>query len=79
MRKHKYLQARINAYFQSRKTPVLAKDGSHMRDENGRPLYEVTRPMTVTGLARALGFCSREEMLAQTDEKSAEAIASFGH
>lgn len=76
MRKYKYLQSKIDAYFKSRKTPVLAKDGTHLCDAGGRPLYEVTRPMTVTGLARALGFCSREEMMAQTDEKSAEAIAS---
>lgn len=76
MQKAEKIQAKIDAYFKSRKTPVRAKDGSVQTDERGEVLWEETRPLTVTGLARALGFSSREEMMAVTDKKSAEAIAS---
>ncbi|MBR6530697.1 MAG: hypothetical protein IKT43_04705 [Clostridia bacterium] len=76
MKNEKKIQAKIDAYFDSRKSPLRAKDGALLTDEAGHVLYEVTRPLTVTGLCRALGFCSREEMMAVKDEKSAEAIAS---
>ncbi len=66
----------IDAYFSSRKSPIYQKDGTPKTDEEGNVLCEITRPLTVTGLARALGFQSREEMLSCKDEKSAELIAS---
>lgn len=76
MQKAHKIRAAIDAYFASRKTPQRAKDGTLLLDEDGAPIYEITRPLTVTGLARALGFTSREEMMAVKDKKSAEAIAS---
>lgn len=76
MQRVRVIQKKINDYLESRKTPLRAKDGTLLTDEEGALLYETTRPLTVTGLARALGFSSREAMLAETDEKSAEAIAS---
>lgn len=76
MKKHEVIRQKIDAYFASRKTPLLAKDGTPVPDADGRAIYEITRPLTVTGLARALGYCSREEMLSERDKKSAEAIAS---
>ena len=76
MQKNEQIKAAIQTYFESRRTPLRAKDGTVQTDEEGRVLYEETRPLTVSGLARALGFSSREEMMATKDKKSAEAIAS---
>lgn len=76
MKKHEQIKQDIEAYFASRKTPLCAKDGTPILDEDGRMIYEITRPLTVSGLARSLGFSSREKMLSIKDKKSAEAIAS---
>ncbi len=76
MQKCEKIKEKITAYLESRKTPLRAKDGSVQTDENGKVLLEETRPLTVSGLARALGFSSREEMMAVNDKKSGEANAS---
>ena len=75
-RKAAILNEKIADYFNARKSAVLDKNKEPVLDANGDPVYEYVRPLTVTGLANALGFSSREQMLAVRDQKSAEAIAS---
>ena len=75
-KKAELIKKRIEAYFNSRKSAVLNKEKEPVLDANGQIVYEYVKPLTVTGLARALGFSSREQMLSVRDQKSAEAIAS---
>ena len=57
------IQALIDAYFESCKGEVLMVDGQPFLDKNGRPILINSRPPTVTGLALALGFHSRQTLL----------------
>ena len=57
------LRRRIDAYFNSRLTPILDKSGVPVTDEKGEMIKKITLPYTLTGLALALGCESREELL----------------
>lgn len=58
------LQAAIDAYFEDCKgTPLLDGDGAPVFDKFGAPVILGAHPPTVTGLALALGFTSRRDLL----------------
>lgn len=55
---------KIEAYFEECKGEVLFdREGRPVLDKNGEPIIYNTRPLTVTGLALALGFNSRTTLL----------------
>lgn len=58
------MQEKIDAYFESCE-PELLRDasGNPMLNKNGEPVYVGGRPMTIQGLALALGFTSRQSLL----------------
>lgn len=58
------MQEKIDAYFASCE-PELLRDasGNPMLNKNGEPVYVGGRPMTIQGLALALGFTSRQSLL----------------
>ncbi len=68
-RKPKYktpeeMQERIEAYFEECKGhPLLDEDGGAVRDKFGYPIILDAKPLTVTGLALALGFTNRLALL----------------
>ena len=57
------IQALIDEYFEGCKGEPLMVDGEPFVDKNGFPVMINTRPLTVTGLALALGFHSRQSLL----------------
>ena len=62
------LQKAINSYFQSLLRPVLVLDRETkfqvaLKDRDGNPYMEQCKPATINGLARALGFNSRQSLL----------------
>ncbi len=58
------IQEKIDAYFEECKGKVLKDDnGRPVLDKNDRPVIIGNRPMTITGLALALGFSSRQSLL----------------
>jgi hypothetical protein len=58
------MQQRIDEYFEECKgKPLLDKEGNPMFDKNGMPIMYGVRPYTITGLALALGFNSRQALL----------------
>ena len=58
------LEERIEKYFESCKGEVLKdEDGSPVLDKYGQPVIIDRRPPTITGLALALGFASRQALL----------------
>ena len=58
------LEEKIEAYFEECKGRILYDDnGMVIRDKNGFPLIIDARPPTITGLALALGFTSRQALL----------------
>ena len=58
------LQEKIDAYFEECKGELLTdKDGIPMTDKYGNELRIGVRPLTITGLALALGFNSRQALL----------------
>lgn len=60
----KEIQEKIDAYFKACEgTPYIDKDGNVMIDKNGDPVIVGIRPLTITGLALALGFNSRQSLL----------------
>ena len=60
----KEIQKKIDAYFEECKgKPLLDDDGVQMRDKYGIPIFVDVRPLTITGLALALGFTSRQALL----------------
>lgn len=64
------IQEKIDAYFEDCKGRVLKDDdGNVMTDKNGAPIIVDTRPLTVTGLALALGFTSRQALLNYQDKE----------
>lgn len=58
------MQEKIDAYFEECKGEIL-RDGDDMPilDKKGKPIRIGRRPLTVTGLALALGFNSRTSLL----------------
>lgn len=58
------IQEKIDAYFDECKGRVLTgDDGEVFRDKYGVPVFVDVRPPTITGLALALGFNSRQALL----------------
>ena len=58
------MQEKIDAYFKSCEPELLRDgDGTPMLNKNGDPVYIGGRPMTIQGLALALGFTSRQSLL----------------
>lgn len=58
------MQEKIDAYFELCKGRVLTDDeGGMIRDKYGIPIFIEVRPPTITGLALALGFTSRQALL----------------
>lgn len=58
------LQAKIDEYFNACKGEVLTDaDGNALTDKYGRPIMVNAVPPTITGLALALGFRSRQALL----------------
>ena len=58
------MQAAIDRYFEDCKgEPIIADDGFPICDKWGKPFIIHQRPPTVTGLALALGFTSRQALL----------------
>lgn len=58
------MQAVIDQYFEDCKgEPIIGDDGQPILDKYGQPFIINARPPTVTGLALALGFTSRQALL----------------
>ena len=58
------LQAAIDQYFEDCKgKPLLDDDGNAVLTKHGAPIILGAKPPTVTGLALALGFNSRQALL----------------
>ena len=58
------VQEKIDAYFEECKGKVLTDDdGNIVRDKYFMPIIIDARPPTITGLALALGFTSRQALL----------------
>lgn len=58
------LEDKINQYFEECKGEVLKdNEGNPVMDKWGRPVIVGAKPLTVTGLALALGFNSRTSLL----------------
>ena len=63
------IQEKIDAYFNECKgSPVYDKEGNPIFDKWGNPSIFGERPLTVTGLALALGFNSRQSLLNYQDK-----------
>ena len=58
------MQEKIDQYFKECEGELLKdKDGEFVFDKNGFPIIVGKRPLTMTGLALALGFSSRQSLL----------------
>lgn len=57
------MQALIDAYFETCKGEPLMVNGEPFLDKHGNPVILNSRPPTITGLALALGFTSRQALL----------------
>lgn len=58
------MQEKINAYFESCEGKLLLdENGRPMLTKNGEPVWIGRRPLTIQGLALALGFTSRQSLL----------------
>lgn len=58
------LQAAIDKYFEGAQgKPLLDDNGNVMTDKHGNPVFVGQYPLTITGLALALGFNSRQTLL----------------
>lgn len=57
------MQEKIDAYFKECKGKLLTIDDIVVRDKNGIPVVIDAKPPTITGLALALGFNSRQALL----------------
>lgn len=63
------MQAKIDAYFDSCYGEYVTDDeGNLMTDKSGHPVMTKPRPLTVTGLALALGFSGRQALLNYQDK-----------
>ena len=58
------MQVLIDAYFKECDgKPLVDKDGTPIRNKYGKIIKDDRRPYTITGLALALGFTSRQALL----------------
>ena len=58
------IQEKIDAYFEECKgSQLYDKDGNPLCDKYGLPIFVNVKPPTITGLALALGFTSRQALL----------------
>lgn len=58
------IQEKIDKYFEECKgTPLLNEDGTVAINKHGEPIVLNSKPLTITGLALALGFNSRQALL----------------
>ena len=57
------IQEKIDAYFKECKGTPLMLEGEPVTDKNGEPIIVGEKPLTITGLALALGFNSRQSLL----------------
>ena len=58
------MQEKIDAYFKECEGHVLTDDdGKPICDKNGMPIIYGAKPLTITGLALALGFNTRQALL----------------
>lgn len=58
------IQEKIDKYFEECKgTPLLNEDGTVATNKYGEPILVDRKPLTITGLALALGFTSRQALL----------------
>ena len=58
------MQAKIDAYFTECEGEIVYdKEGNPLIDKYGYPIRFGVRPLTITGLALALGFTSRQALL----------------
>ena len=65
------MQERIEKYFLECEGKLLKDgDGKVMTDKSGNPIWIGRRPPTVTGLALALGFHSRQSLLNYQSRKA---------
>lgn len=64
------IQEKIDAYFESCKGEILRDaEGNPMLDKWGSPVMVGAKPLTITGLALALGFTSRRALLNYQDKE----------
>lgn len=60
----KAMEKAVDAYFEDCNGQLLTdKNGNYVMDKNGFPIRIGARPPTITGLALALGFTSRQALL----------------
>lgn len=57
------IQEKIDAYFEECEGQPYIVDGVALTDKNGKPILVGEKPLTITGLALALGFNSRQSLL----------------
>ena len=74
------IETRINAYFKKCMGEMLVDEetGRVTLDKKGKPVYANTRPPTLSGLALALGFTSKAEMLGFQGKPEIEAAIMRG-
>ena len=66
----KEIQQKIDAYFEECKGKILTDDeGNIITDKYGEAVYIDKKPLTITGLALALGFNSRQSLLNYQDKE----------
>lgn len=65
----KEIQEKIDAYFKSCEGEPLILDGEPVIDKYGDIVIVGKRPLTITGLALALGFNSRQSLLNYQDKE----------
>lgn len=64
------MQEKIDRYFEECKGEVLVIEGSPVFDKYGQPIIINARPPTITGLAFALGFVSRQSLIDYAEKKA---------
>ena len=64
------MQVKIDAYFESCKIKYLEFGGAIVRDKMGSPIVESYNAPTITGLAMALGFTSRQALINYQGKKA---------